>query len=494
MRAVLLAVVVLAVFAGPASATVIRWTYSFCACDPNSQAETTFFGIVVRGEPGEDNKITVEAMRGGLLVTDAGAPVLGRCRPIGPSSRFCPGPLEDGADASLGDGDDTLRMTGTGGELRGGPGDDVLFGSEGWFDMDGGPGADRMETGPDGRAWISYAGRTESVTVRFNDIADDGAAGEHDDIRGTIERLQGGEADDLIEAGPGTFSISGGAGADVIRGGAARQGIEGGSGDDLIEGGDGDDRISGGPGADRMGGGDGRDLVVYDHPGGPLRVSIGDGPGDGSAGEGDDVLGDVEDLDGGDEDDVLIGDEGPNRLNGGEGVNTLLGGAGPDRLIGSFAGGLLDPGPGPDRVVLPGGRSRLRLADGEADRVKCILEGPEVEADALDTLDSCAPGAYFTSARPRPGGRLRVVIKCTGRSVVPCAGTVRFYRRGAPASRPAGFGPLAPQERLTLTVRLRGGALRRRECVKGVAETKRSDVFTRSREVDHGLVCNTFPG
>ena len=431
------------------------------------------YGIVVRAAPGETNRVSVEEVPRGILVRDAGAPIVGRaCRRLSDAARFCRGEFEDGVEVSLGDGDDTALLVNLAGFV------------------DGGAGADRLEAGPGASLAVWYRLRTEGVTVRLNDLPDDGAAGEHDDIRGTVGSIDGGSGDDVLEDGPGGVYINGHGGNDAIRGGAGSDRISGGEGEDSIDAGAGDDELDGGPGADILGGGGGRDRVSYGGQGlDPLRVSIGDGPGDGAAGEGDDVLGDVEDLSGGEGDDVLVGSDGPNRMDGRSGADTLLGLAGDDTLSNGATGDLFDPGPGRDRVSAFA-QARVLLADGEADRLRCAKTAPDIEADSVDTLTRCAPAAYFASARgPDRSGRMRIVLECETPSAVPCSGRLQVRRNGRTASRLVGFGPIEPGRKAAVRVRVRGGALRPGDCLGLLTVTARPDFASVTRILERNHVC-----
>lgn len=152
-----------------------------------------------------------------------------------------------------GAGPDTLVATGaavnpspeglSGVTLRGGPGDDVLLGSPRDDVLDGGAGADVLR-GAAGSDLADYARRTAPVTVQPGTGADDGEAGERDDVGGDVERVRGG------------------AGNDVLRGGPGAQELDGGPGDDRLQGGPGTDRLLAADGADTADGGAGRDIVV----------------------------------------------------------------------------------------------------------------------------------------------------------------------------------------------------------------------------------------
>jgi Ca2+-binding RTX toxin-like protein len=169
----------------------------------------------------------------------------------------------DAAETLLG-GEGNDKLTGQGGadRLFGGPGDDTLDGDRyapaAADVLDGGPGADKVE------GWADpAAARNGSVTVTVDGVADDGRAGEGDDVRDVelIESHVSGhfvftDAADVVDVwanldeGPSTISTRGG--DDRVIGGNAAETIDAGAGDDRVEGGFGDDAILGGPGKDTI--------------------------------------------------------------------------------------------------------------------------------------------------------------------------------------------------------------------------------------------------
>jgi hypothetical protein len=453
MRVPLATVLAMGLLASPAAATTIRFEYEDCACDPSSGDEGTTT-MIVRGAPGERNDLTVRRRPRGMLVEDRGAPLSG-CRRSRRGGRFCAGWF-DMVDVSLGDGDDRLELSApTLGTIRDGPGDDTVIADSGVLVFEAGEGSDRLEALPGASADVSYADRSLGVSVRVNGLPDDGALGERDNVLGNISRLDGGRGNDLLEAASQETTLAGGAGDDRLVGGPGPDVVWSGEGDDVVDAGAGDDDIEGGPGADVMGGGPGRDLVTYRSATAPLRVTLGDGPGDGAPGENDHVLPDVEDLEGSSGDDVLVGDDGPNELAGGSGADTLSGGAGADRLIGDRIDGpdLLDPGAGADRV-LAFRADKVAVDDGEPDRVRCWRAAPEIAFDPLDRFRSCAPFVRVGS-RGAAGRRVRLTIVCDRLSHVPCEGRVVLDHRRRAVSEMVRFGPITPGDRLLLAVRLR---------------------------------------
>jgi hypothetical protein len=133
---------------------------------------------------------------------------------------------------SAGLGDDVLRATGGDGQFT-------------TFDMGrAADGADRIIGGP-GHSTLDYSDRTRPVTATLNfDGADDGEAGERDEIIGSNEEVFGGQAGDTIRAPAGS---------------KAAHTIFAGGGDDTVEGADGPDDL-GGDGL--LGAGNGVDLII----------------------------------------------------------------------------------------------------------------------------------------------------------------------------------------------------------------------------------------
>ncbi len=119
--------------------------------------------------------------------------------------------------------------------IAGGFGDDVFYSTaaDGADDYHGGPDVDTIE----------YFGRTAPLTVKLDNIATDGEAGEFDNVRPNVENIGGGNGDDTFES----FSVF--------------SRLEGRDGADTLNGGDGPDTIIGGAGSDAMTGGQGIDVI-----------------------------------------------------------------------------------------------------------------------------------------------------------------------------------------------------------------------------------------
>jgi hypothetical protein len=472
MRSLGLALLALAVSASPASAAVIEIEDHFCGCD-GSSGESDTRGIVVRANPGETNLMTVRRVPRGIVIEDAGAPLTGRCRPSRSGGRFCGGEY-DGVDVLLGDGDDRLAHGSAGGAVEGGAGDDDIRVTNAIYLITGGPGADRMDATGALTATVSYFDHSEGVTVRLNGLADDGAPGEGDNVLGPVTGMRGGAGNDRLEAGAPGSGLFGEGGEDVLVGSPERDTLHGGDGNDELQAADGDDYLHGGAGDDVLGGGPGIDEVTY---GGrePVQLSIGDGANDGAEGELDDIRGDVENLSGGSGDDVMAGDVNANRLIGYGGRDILHGAAGPDHLIGWNDGDELDPGLGRDRVEA-GSRDHPLLADGEADRLNCHARAPLIEADAIDSLHTCAPRVTLRPRAPvRAGRRLPLTVRCPADSAIDCEGYVVMHlRSGLWVSRRFYLAPIEPGTRVVVRPLLKAGT-RPGECIYATAVTRRDE-------------------
>jgi len=174
-----------------------------------------------------------------------------------------------------GGGNDSIDAYGGADVVEGGDGNDTLSGDRGHFNLswaasfvgdsvDGGPGVDRFE---------DYHQGATGVTVTLDGVANDGRAGENDNLIG-IEFVQsrapgtytGSEGPDEFEIfydTTGTVSVLKGlAGNDSLEGDHNAQQFDGGSGDDYLEGGYGDDTFVGGPNRDTFMGYRGDDLLI----------------------------------------------------------------------------------------------------------------------------------------------------------------------------------------------------------------------------------------
>jgi hypothetical protein len=325
------------------------------------------------------------------------------------------------------------------------------------------------------------------VRVTPDGIADDGEAGEGDDVGADVGVVVGGDAGDMLQAamgpvagGPGDDVIfdadgagarplavlEGGDGNDRIHGGSGHDDLRGDAGDDVLDGGPGDDVLQDGQGTDRVTGGDGDDRLEYQAdtahdvlsggPGtdalttgpaafslAPVRISLDGIADDGPLGEGDDVTGDWESVSiarGN-----LVGTDGPDVLEVTH-AGTIDGRGGDDRLSG-FADIIGGPGhdsitTGSDWTVRPRKRRYVvDTRDGETDRIACFDRSIRLRHDRKDRLLGCSgPEVTVAASVPAPillqdGGGLSLTLRCYGPQS--CRGRI-WLRAGTRGSRPIG--------------------------------------------------------
>lgn len=336
-----------------------------------------------------------------------------------------------------GEGNDTLDASaaargltlvgGTGADsLVGGKGNDSLDGGDGDDILIGNGGADVFVGGADSDS-ADYSARTIGVTVSKDNLADDGAPGERDDVRSDVEIVVGSRGNDLLIGSINRDTLMGMEGNDTLRGGASRDSLYGDGGNDLLLGEEGNDSLDGGdgvnslfgnagndsllagPGRDQFTGGTGFDFVFYGSYSvgkvsefgnifaapsfirrvanvreDALRLSLDGLANDGAPGERDLIGADIEALFGGNGNDFITGSTIGNRLDGRGGDDTVNGGAGNDTITDedrrnpeSLGHDLLQGGDGDDILV-----SRDFLAD--------TLDGgagfDQINAGFLDTL------------------------------------------------------------------------------------------------------------
>jgi Ca2+-binding RTX toxin-like protein len=255
----------------------------------------------------------------------------------------------------------------------------LLGGENGDDYLDGGLGADGLY-GNDGNDTADYSARTVNLSLTQDGKANDGQAGEQDNLAFDVEVIKAGSGNDLIVASGVPNVVFGNAGNDTIDGSDGIDTLDGGAGSDrlisgsdaevfylfdqptdrsdhndrfpadLMLGGAGDDTLVPGTGDDFMFGGAGNDTADYSHYGSRPGIDVtldgvrNDGylawggyflgVGDVYYSEADNVGADVENVIGTSKDDRLWGNDGANRLDGGPGKDLLDGGGGNDTLVG----------------------------------------------------------------------------------------------------------------------------------------------------------------
>jgi len=372
--------------------------------------------------------------------------------------------------ADGGAGPDTLDARPTAAPLVafGSAGDDRMFAGAGSSTLVGGDDEDTMTGGPAGALThfymgslpdgadvlaggagldvAEYDGRLGPMTLSADGVANDGEAGEGDDIRPSVEGIQGGaRADTIIASGVVDAQLSGYGGDDRIFGAGGDDILFGGLDDDTLVGGPGDDTAAAGDnrgvaigggqldgGADQFRGGTGFDVAEYTTRAGGVTVTLNDLPGDGEAGEGDDIGADVEGV------------------IGGRGADSLTGNAGAQRFSGGSGGDTIDPRAGADDVRAGDGDDTIVAQDGAIDTIACGLGADTLSADFGDLRDACE--AVTLAAPPLPPDTAAPRVTIGG---LPARPRYRQVRRGL---RPL----LSADEPVSYVVELLGRATRAR--------------------------------
>ena len=193
-----------------------------------------------------------------------------------------------------------------------------------------------MLLGGAGEDLADYTSHAQPVALSLDGLANDGAAGEGENLGADIENLRGGSGDDTLTGDARDNVLDGGRGADTIAGGA------------------------------------GTDTADYSSRQLNVRVDLSGSPGDdGEYLEGDTVGADVESAVTGSGQDYLIGNAAGGRLAGGEGDDLLVDRGGEDVLDGGW------------------GRDTIDSADGARDTVACGFGEDDAWRDAADDLDGC---------------------------------------------------------------------------------------------------------
>src|SRR6266480_1339629 len=193
---------------------------------------------------GEANGINVDKTGSNFFITDTSAPINGG----GGIDSLNGGPGNDTIDAQQGantgfgtevlfgnDGNDTLTGSSTptiSSDLDGGPGNDDLEGGAGSDFMVGETGADVFHGNSGSFAQVTYGEKVNPVTVTIDDVANDGEAGEGDNVHSDINAVTGGSASDTITGSDRGESLSGSSGDDTLNGGGGDDTLGGDSNQD----------------------------------------------------------------------------------------------------------------------------------------------------------------------------------------------------------------------------------------------------------------------
>lgn len=264
-------------------------------------------------------------------------------------------------------GNDTLRGAGGDDALLGGDDTDTLEGGDGDDTLNGGDGSDSLDFGTGDGDVLSYEGAPSPVTIDIGSQSVSGG-GSHggDSISGTFEGAVGTANDgDVLTGDAQPNMLRGGLGADTLNGGDERdtvsysdhfddsvnvtvngsgagsmssaagndsisnvENVVGGQQNDNLNGDGGRNTLSGRYGNDTIDGGGGEDTISFEGREESFSINLNTGQAT-TAGE-TDTFSNIENIVGGEGNDTLTGDNGPNVLDGKEGGDALNGGGGKD--------------------------------------------------------------------------------------------------------------------------------------------------------------------
>ncbi len=191
-----------------------------------------------------------------------------------------------------------------------------------------------------GSGSIRYVNNGPSSPIPTMNFADGSVKG-YADANYKIYGGMGTAGDDWLYGASGGITMNGFAGNDSIYGGTGNDTIYGGDGNDSIGGDDGidtiygdagNDTLYGGAGADKIDGGVGVDTASYSGSTAAVNVNISIATTQSGGYAQGDILSNIENLTGSDNNDVLTGNSGDNIINGGYGADKIDGGAGIDTV------------------------------------------------------------------------------------------------------------------------------------------------------------------
>ncbi|MEX2237741.1 MAG: hypothetical protein WEB00_09430 [Dehalococcoidia bacterium] len=253
-------------------------------------------------------------------------------------------------DLIFGDSGPNILKGGDGVDVIGGlEGDDEVFGDDGDDSLSGGLNSDLVDGG-EGNDTVIYG--EEAVVVRLDFNPNFGATASGFDDLFNIENATG---------SPFADNLFGNSEANVLEGSGDLDTLVGGGGADTLNGGPGADTIYPGEGAASIDGGEGRDELSYALSSNAVDANL--NLERTLAADGNDVVEGIEDLEGSELGDTLVGDDNDNELEGLDGPDFIVGNGGADRLIGNAHNDDLDGSEGSDELV--GGTEDDRLTGGD---------------------------------------------------------------------------------------------------------------------------------
>jgi Ca2+-binding RTX toxin-like protein len=297
----------------------------------------------------------------------------------------------DAENVTTADGNDTVVGDANANRIVTGAGDDTLA---------GGPGGDILNGGLDVDT-VDYSSAGGPVVVTMGGGANDGEAGELDNVSISVENIIGGPGDDTLTGSGVANLLLGGVDPDptLDDGDTGNDTLIGGLGDDTLSGFDGNDELFGDEDADTLHGGVGADILdgglgsgdSVSYPGRTSGVTVNQnkpgGDGQGGMAEDDDVRASVERVTGTSFADTLVGGHvDASILIGGGGDDVLNGGNGHDDIVNGGAGNdRINDNGGRDTVVGSLGNDVFHTSDGARDLISCG-KGTDASSDR-DRID-----------------------------------------------------------------------------------------------------------
>src|SRR5436305_1744540 len=223
--------------------------------------------------PGDATRLTLSSAGDTLTVTGTGATVTAgpSCTSASSTKPTCPAAGVAAMAVSTGDMNDTASVSGTWipTTFDDGPGPDAMTGGGAVDTFVAGAGSDTYRGGG-GQDIVDYSSRTAPLTVSLDGLANDGEAGEKDNVGSDVDVVIGGSAGDAITGSGGSNDLYGGPGDDLLHGGSGNDRLFGGTGTDNLGGDGSNDTLDGGSGGDVLAGGSGTDTADYSSRNAPL--------------------------------------------------------------------------------------------------------------------------------------------------------------------------------------------------------------------------------
>ncbi|MFE0752617.1 calcium-binding protein [Inquilinus sp. NPDC058860] len=275
--------------------------------------------------------------------------------------------------------------------LRGFNGADLIDAGDGDDILDGGSGGDRLDGGAGDDIAIGGAGDDLVTVDSTGDIVVERAGEGHDRVLALASVTLAANVEELTLGGSLGLNGTGNAADNRIFGNDGANTLTGLGGDDILFGSNGDDVLRGGLGADQLSGGwagtnAGTDTVTYTEGSAGVTVNLVTGVGSGGAAQGDRYV-EIDNVDGSQGNDSLVGNTYANVLRGWNGNDVLTGAGGKDMLTG---------GAGADRFVYSS--TAQSMVGSNADRITDFshAQGDRIDLAAIDASTAAAGNQAFT--------------------------------------------------------------------------------------------------